>query len=99
MNRIFSTSESLAQITSLAQLAEWAAAEIGFGVAVVLTFSGMVLHWQLPRRRMEMEERMKDGKMTEEQARRHLQIWNWCAPIVTLVGVVLLLVALLKWNR
>ena len=71
--------------------------EFGFAVAMVLTFLGMVLHWQLPRQRMAMEERMKDGKLTEMQARRRLKIFHWCAPAVTLTGIVLLLGTMLAF--
>jgi hypothetical protein len=63
----------------------------------VLTFVGMVLHWQLPRQRMAMEERMKDGKLTEMQARRRLKIFHWCAPVVTLTGIALLLGTMLAF--
>ena len=57
--------------------------EFGLAVAMVLTFVGMVMHWRLPQQRMAMEERIKDGKLTEGQARRRLQVFNWCAPAVT----------------
>ncbi len=71
--------------------------EFGLAIAMVLTFVGMVLHWQVPRQRMAMEERMKDGKMTEMQARRRLKIFNWCAPAVTLTGIALLLGTMLAF--
>jgi hypothetical protein len=99
MNALFSPLDYLAQFAPAVQLAEWASAEVGFGVAVALTFSGMLLHWQLPNRQMTLEERMKDGKVTEEQARRALRIWRVCAPIVTGLGIALLLMAFLRWSR
>ena len=68
--------------------------EIGIGAAILLTLTGMILHWHLPRHRMSMEERMKDGKMTDEEARRQIRFYSWCAPIATVSGVVVLLAVL-----
>jgi hypothetical protein len=68
--------------------------EAGIGAAILLTVAGVVLHWHLPRHRMSMEERMKDGKLTEEEARRQLRFYGWCAPLTTLLGVVVLVVVL-----
>jgi hypothetical protein len=65
--------------------------EAGIGAAILLTLTGMVLHWHLPRHRMSTEERMKDGKMTETEARRQIKFYGWCAPIVTVTGVLVLL--------
>ena len=72
--------------------------EIGISAAIVLTVVGMAMHWHLPRHRMSMEERMKDGKMTEAEARRQLRFYSWCAPIATLLGVAVLFVVLLDLN-
>jgi hypothetical protein len=71
--------------------------ELGLGIAMFLTFLGMVLHWQTPRQRMAMEERMKDGKLTEMQARRRMRIFHWSAPAVTLTGIALLLGTMLAF--
>jgi hypothetical protein len=65
--------------------------EVGLGLAVGLTFLGMVLHWQLPRQRMSVEEHMKDGKLTEAQAQRRLRVLSICAPAATISGILLLL--------
>ena len=73
--------------------------EAGIGVAVALTLTGMVLHWHLPRHRMSMEERMKDGKLTEEEAERQLRFYSWCAPIATLLGVAVLVVVLFNLSQ
>lgn len=67
---------------------------VGVGAAILLTLTGVVLSWSLPRKRMSMEEHVKDGDMTEEQARQHLHFYERCAPIVTLAGVVVLLYVL-----
>ena len=71
--------------------------EIGLGIAVILTFLGMLLHWQLPRQRMAAEEDMKDGKLTEEQLERRLRVLAICAPTATISGIVLLLGVLLTY--
>ena len=73
--------------------------ELGIGAAILLTMTGMALHWHLPRHRMSMEERMKDGKMSEEEARRQIRFYAWCAPIATVVGVVVLVAVLLDLTR
>jgi hypothetical protein len=73
--------------------------EAGIGVAVALTLTGMVLHWHLPRHRMSMEERMKDGKLTEEEVQRRLHVYGWCAPIATLLGVAVLVVVLFNLSQ
>ena len=73
--------------------------EVGIGAAIVLTLAGMAMHWHLPRHRMSMEERMKDGKMTEKEARRQLQFYTWCAPVATLLGVAVLVVVLFDLSR
>ena len=68
--------------------------QAGIGAAILLTLIGMVLHWHLPRHRMSMEERMKDGKMTEEEARRQIRFYGWCAPIATVAGIVVMVAVL-----
>jgi hypothetical protein len=68
--------------------------EIGLGVAVVLTLIGMAMFWHAPRQRMSLEEHVKDGDLTEDEARRQLRFYAWCAPLATMAGVVLLIVAL-----
>lgn len=78
----------------LAQAAPRYFDEIGIGAAILLTLVGMILHWHLPRHRMSTEERMKDGKITEEEARRQLRFYSWCAPIATVLGIVVLVAVL-----
>lgn len=73
------------------QLAMPVEQELGLAIAMVLTFLGMVMHWHLPRQRMSMEEQIKDGKLTESQVRRRLKIYHCCAPVVTFLGIALLL--------
>lgn len=83
----------------LAQAAPRYFDEAGIGAAILLTLTGMALHWHLPRHRMSMEERMKDGKLTEEEARRQIRFYSWCAPIATVVGVVVLVAVLVDLTR
>jgi hypothetical protein len=68
--------------------------QVGIGAAILLTVTGMILHWHLPRHRMSMEERMKDGKMTEEESRRQIRFYALCAPIATVAGVLVLIAVL-----
>jgi len=73
--------------------------EAGIGAAILLTLTGMVLHWHLPRHRMSMEERMKDGNLSEDEARRQIRFYSWCAPIATISGVVVLIAVLVDMTR
>lgn len=70
-------------------------AELGFALGAALTVLGTLLQWQLPRRRMSFEERMKDGKLTEAQAARMIRIQAIAAPLVTIAGGALMLWMLL----
>lgn len=69
--------------------------EIALGAAVMLTIIGMLLHWRLPQERIAIEERMKDGNLTEEEGRHRLRIYGFCASLSTIAGVGMLLVELL----
>ena len=59
-----------------------------FGVGV--TILGTRLCWGAPRYRMSVEEHAKDGKLTEDQARRKIARMNWFGPAVVVVGFVLI---------
>ena len=78
----------------MAQAAPRVFDELSVGAAILMTLVGMTLHWRLPGLRMAVEESIKDGKMTEEQARRKLRFYARCAPIATLAGVGVLIVVL-----
>ena len=56
---------------------------------------GTILQWQLPRRRMSLEEHMKDGKITEVQVVRRLKFHHAFAPFLTICGAVILIAAFL----
>lgn len=64
--------------------------ELSIAVAVALTLIGLALHLYQHRHRMSMEERVKDNKLTEEEARRRIRFYSIWAPAVTLIGVALL---------
>ena len=70
--------------------------EIAALIAVVMTLIGVRLCWRAPRYRMSIEERAKDGRLTEEQARRKIAIFRWLGPILALAGCALLAGALLN---
>lgn len=58
-----------------------------------MSLIGMALHWHLPRHRMLVEERVKDGKLTEREARRQMQFFAVCAPTTAAIGLIALLLA------
>ena len=66
----------------------------GLTAALVLTVIGMTLHWYQPSHRMSLEERVKDGKITADEARRQIMFYNRFAPVATLLGVIVLAVVL-----
>jgi hypothetical protein len=68
--------------------------EVGLAVSILLTLTGLMLHVYLPRHQITVEERIKDNKITEQEARRQMQFYRVCAPVVTLLGVALLLIAI-----
>ena len=73
--------------------------EAGIGAAILLTVTGMILHWHLPWPRMSTDEQMKDGKLTVEEARRQIRFYSWCAPIATVAGILVLEAVLLDLMR
>ena len=64
--------------------------------AAIITLCGMWLCWGAPRHRMSIEERAKDGKMSEDQARWRIQTMEVIGPIVIITGVGLLAFALMR---
>jgi len=73
--------------------------QMGVAAAILLTVLGVVMHWHLPRQQMSMEERVKDGKISEDQARREIRFYTRCAPIATLLGVVVLMFVLFDLSQ
>jgi hypothetical protein len=71
-------------------------AEITALVAVVVTLIGVRLCWRAPRYRMSIEERAKDGAISEDQARRKIAVFRWLGPVLAVLGCALLSAALLS---
>ena len=81
-------------LTYLAEVATKVFNEAGVAAAIVLTAIGMLLHWYQPQHRIELEEKVKDGKITDDEARRQIIFFNRFAPVTTLLGVVVLCIVL-----
>lgn len=80
----------------LVALSSLAWQEIIVGCAVLITLAGVRLCWRAPRYRMSIEERAKDGALSEDEARRKIRFMGWFGPTVTVVGCVLLGVVILR---
>lgn len=65
------------------------AAGLTFGGGAILMLLGLYLRWRLPEYRMLAEERTKEGRLTEEQARFRIQILRFSGPAAVLIGIVL----------
>jgi hypothetical protein len=74
-----------------------AAAEIAFGLGVLLTLAGVHLQWHLPRRQMSLEERKKDGHLTEAGATRWIVWQRYSAPAFTVAGAILMIGGAWGW--
>ena len=70
--------------------------EVGLVAAALVTVLGMWLCWHAPRSRMTLEERVKDGRISSEEARRRIARNQWTGPSVTIIGIALLAVVLLQ---
>ncbi|MSU25579.1 MAG: hypothetical protein EXS32_17375 [Opitutus sp.] len=70
--------------------------KVGVASAILLTMAGLVLRAYLPRLQMSSEERMKDGNMTDAEARRQQKFYSRCANVASLVGVAVLVVVLFE---
>ena len=69
--------------------------EIMLGTGILITLVGVYQCWHAPRYRMSIEERAKDGKMTDAEAHRDIQRLNWFGPAVIVGGMVVILLAVL----
>ena len=70
--------------------------ELAMGGAAVVMLIGAWLCWGAPRYRMMIEERVKDGKLADDLARRRILQSQWFGPVVTSVGVALLAYVILR---
>lgn len=77
-------------LNCVAFLATKSFSEAGLAVALVLTFAGVALQWHQNNHRMSLEERVKDGKVSEDEARRQILFYSRFAPIATVLGIALL---------
>jgi uncharacterized membrane-anchored protein YhcB (DUF1043 family) len=68
--------------------------EVGLAVIVVITIGSILLRLYVPHHRMGVEEHMKNGKITEDEARRQVKFLETCANVLTLIGVALLVLVL-----
>jgi len=64
--------------------------EAGVAAALVLAMLGMALRWYAPQHQMSAEERVKDGKLTPDEARRQMRFFQASATFVTVLGVAIL---------
>ncbi len=58
--------------------------------AALVTLLGAWLCWTAPRHRMSVEERAKDGHITEDDARRRVQFRSRLGPGLVIAGVLAL---------
>lgn len=70
--------------------------EIGLLIVVLITLIGVWLRLYLPRHRMEVEEHVKNNKVTEAEARRQIKSLEKFSTAVTFIGLGLLF--LLLWD-
>jgi len=80
---------------AVAQIMSLQAERMLLAAAVVLTLIGVYLRWNATHYQMSIEERAKDGRISEEQARRRILFSLWCGPLVMMAGFALAAVALL----
>lgn len=64
--------------------------ELAMAAAAVVTLWGAWLCWTAPRHRMSVEERAKDGHITEDEARRRVFFRAKLGPALVIAGVAVL---------
>lgn len=64
--------------------------EIALAVAAVTSLLGAWLCWTAPRHRMSVEERAKDGHLTEDEARRSVRVRAKVGPALVIGGLVVI---------
>lgn len=70
--------------------------ETALGVGAVITLYGVWLCWGASEYRMWVEERLKDGKMSDETARRKIARRRLLGPGITVIGMIVLTLAITK---
>ena len=69
--------------------------DIVLGGAAAVMLLGMWLSSRATGYRMALEERVKDGNLTGDEASRKIRYSQWTGPIVSVIGGALLLYSLL----
>lgn len=75
---------------TLAELPARMLDEGGIVAALLLSVGGIALRLYAPHRQMAVEELVKDGKLTPDEARRQMRFLERAALVVPLLGVVIL---------
>ena len=61
------------------------------GIAVVITLTGTWLQWKRQDRLSDLEDAVKNGTLTPDAARQRERLLHWGGPVLTIVGVVLMI--------
>ena len=70
--------------------------ELMMGGATLIMLWGMWLCWSAQNHRMLIEEGVKDGKITADDAHRKIRRRHWIGPGLTVLGVGWLVVAITR---
>jgi len=68
--------------------------EVVGALGILKILIGMWLNWRLNLIRSDLEEAAKDNEISEETAERRITFFNWFAPGLTVMGIVLLFIAI-----
>jgi hypothetical protein len=71
-----------------------AAAEFTGLAGLICCLVGVWLHWGMHERIANLEDEQKDGTLTEDQAKSRSSFWQIAAPVITVLGVLLIGTAL-----
>jgi hypothetical protein len=63
-------------------------------VGLIFCLGGAWLHWGMPERIARLEDEQKDGRLSEDQADARRRFWQVIAPVITVLGVLLIGIAL-----
>lgn len=71
----------------VASISETDQKELLLVAAGLVTLLGVWLCWLAPDHRMTAEENAKDGRLTDDEARRKISRTAWAGPLVTFIGL------------
>jgi hypothetical protein len=57
---------------------------------LIISLASIWLHWGMQYRLANIEDRQKDGHITEQAAVAKMRFWKYFAPTLTLVGLTLM---------